>query len=360
MTANERIRDLLMSPETPILEAIEILNAGHKRIALVVDGDLTLLGVVTDSNFRRAILEHLDLSQPVSEIMRRKPVTATPNTTDVELLELMETTTHYQIPVVDGDGRVLDIRFLNDVLNAERQNDVRDAIIMVGGLGTRLYPMTKDTPKPLLPVGGRPLLFTIIDQLLAAGIFRIHLTVNYRSEVVTERVQNEPRYRDHVRFIEESKRLGTAGALSLLKDRPTGPFVVMNGDLLTKVAIDEMVRFHRHERNVMTVALRREKFPIPYGVAEVQGTRILRLVEKPEHTHFINTGVYVMEPYVLDRVPSDTYYDMTTLIGDLLANDLRVGSFPVYEYWLDIGTPSQLEKAREDYDNVFGLQSKEV
>lgn len=355
--ASDSIRDILVPPTMPILQAIEVLDRAHKRIILVVDESMTLLGVVTDSNLRHAVLDHLDLARPIADIMRARPVTALDSFSDDQILDLMEATTCYQVPIVDREGRLKGIRFLNDLLQAQRRRGCNTAMLMVGGLGTRLHPMTKQIPKPLLPVGGRPLLFTILDQLLAAGITRIFLSLNYRGDDIRQAVSGEARYAEAVRYVEENDRLGTAGALSLLPERPGQPLLVMNGDLLTKVDFEEMVRFHLHERNVMTVALTTQKVKVPYGVARLEGTRIIEMVEKPEHTHFVNAGVYIIEPYVLDRVPSGTYVDMTTLIDDLIANDLRVGSFPVREYWLDIGTPDQLAKAEREYDTVFGDKS---
>lgn len=346
-----KLNSILIPPNMPILEALEVLNSAHKRIVLVVDDERHLLGIVTDSNFRRAILEKISFEEPVSKIMRERPVVASANFTDIQLLKLMETTTHYQIPVLDDGGRLVDVCFLDDLIKSQAESSV--AIIMAGGLGTRLHPLTENKPKPLLEVGGRPLLFSILDHLVDSGVQKIIVALNFHGDSIREAIGKEDSLSEYVQFVEENKRLGTAGPISLIPEPPSGPFIIMNGDLLTKVAIDEMLRFHRYERNVLTVALREESYEVPFGVARVEGTRILSVDEKPKHTHLINAGIYIAEPYVIDRIPKDTFFDMTNLIDDLIANDLRVGSFPVHEYWLDIGAPEQLDQAQHDYSSVF-------
>jgi NDP-sugar pyrophosphorylase family protein len=171
------------------------------------------------------------------------------------------------------------------------------------------------------------------------------------SEAITKAIDQQPSFAGKVVYLKENKKLGTAGSLSLLPEQPTVPLVVMNGDLLTKANLSEMMNFHNYEHNVMTVALKEEKVEIPYGVAKLEGTRIIQLQEKPKYIHFINAGIYIIEPFIIDRIPKDTYYDMNTLIEKLIAADLRVGSFPVHEYWLDIGRVVDYEKACNDAQN---------
>ena len=347
------IQNLAIPPNLSIYEATEVLNRAHRRIVVIVEEDMTLLGVVTDSNIRQSVLDRIDMEEPVSRIMRARPVVAFQGQDDDQILNLMETTTCYQIPVVDDQNKLVDIRFLEEVSKSKQEFKETVAVLMVGGEGKRLRPLTEETPKPLLQVGDKPLLFSIMDHLIESGVDRLYLAVNYHAEMIRDAIASQVPYASRLSFVEEDEPMGTAGALSLIKERPTGPFIIMNGDLLTKAAISEMLKFHRHERNVLTVALREESREVPFGVARVEGTRILSVTEKPSHTYFVNAGIYVAEPYILDRIPANTRYDMTTLIEDLISNDLRVGSFPVHEYWTDIGTPEQLEQARQDADFVL-------
>jgi len=355
-TLSKHIRSILVTPDTPIFDAVEVLNNAHLRIILISNEEQNLLGVVTDSNVRRAVLRKVDFSSPVSEIMVTSPIIMKIGSSDEEIRDLMERTQIYEIPIVDDDNKIVDLKLLADVTPHHKAAE-HVAVVMVGGLGTRLAPLTDTTPKPLIEVGGQPILFTLMDQLLAAGIKRVWLTLNYKGEMIREAIMAVPAYADVVGFIEEKEKMGTAGALTLLPERPTNPFLVLNGDLLTKVALKEMLRFHSFERNMITVALKKEHFIIPYGCARVEGTRILEMQEKPSHTAFINTGVYVVDPLMLDNIPKGKLYDMPDVIENTLEMGLRVGSFPVHEYWLDIGAPSQLEKAQSDFDRYFASKT---
>ena len=221
-------------------------------------------------------------------------------------------------------------------------------MIMAGGLGSRLLPLTEHTPKPLIEVGGQPILFSILDRMISADYTNIFITLNYRGDQIREAIAAEPGYAGHVEFIEETKPLGTAGALKLIRKSLEHPVLVMNGDLLTNTAFDELRLFHTRERNVVTVALKEKQIEIPYGIAEMDGSRITNMCEKPKLPFFVNAGVYVVEPIVFSRIPEDTKWDMTDVIDDLLTAKLRVGGFPIHEYWIDIGEIEQLNQARRE------------
>lgn len=345
--------DILIGPDTSIDRALTVLNDAHRRIVLVVDGDRRLLGVATDSNFRRAMLERHDFHRPIAEIMTRSPITAVPDMSEPQILHLMERSHCHELPVIDASGKVVDLLSIETMLLRRSEGSPRVAVVMAGGRGERLRPITESIPKPLVEVGGRPILFTILDQLMAAEFGVVYLAVNYMAKAIEQAVALQPAYARLVRYIREEERLGTAGALSLLPEPPSGPITVMNGDLLTAINFPEMMRFHRHEQNALTVALREEKVRIPYGVAQLEGTRIVGMREKPEYTHFVNTGVYVVDPSALALLERGVPTDMTTLIDRTIASGRRVGCFPVHEYWLDIGVPSQLRQADQDYDTVM-------
>jgi dTDP-glucose pyrophosphorylase len=346
------ISSVIVPPDMPIMEAVKILNDTHQQIILVADANNKLLGVVSDSNVRRAILNHVDFDQSVSTIMVTNPITAYSSTSNAEIRALMERTQIHEIPIIDDEGHIVDLKRIGQMLQDQSEKGFT-AVIMAGGLGERLRTHTADRPKPLIDVGGQPILFTILDQLIEEGFTTIFLALNYKGEMIREAVGNNPQYEAVVKYINEDKRLGTAGALKLLPEIPKDPFLVLNGDLLTTVAMAEMIRFHKFERNILTVALKKELFPIPYGCAEVEGTRITKMQEKPSHAALINTGVYVVDPIVLQNIPEDSFFDMTDIIDQLLNANLRVGSFLVHEYWLDIGQPAQLEQAQSDYPKYF-------
>lgn len=349
----EELKNILVPPEMAIFEAVKRLNDAHKRIILIADEKSRLLGVVTDSNVRHAVLVKSDLTQPVSSIMVRNPVTVKPDTPILNVLTLMERTQAYQIPVVDDNGTILGAHFVDEILRERGERGERTAVIMAGGMGTRLLPMTADLPKPLIQVGSQPILFTVLDQLLAARFDRVYITVNYLAEKIENAVKNEQRYTGLVRFVHEEQRLGTAGALKLLPEIPAESFFLMNGDLLTTVAINEMMSFHQFERNIITVGTKQTQVEVPYGVVNTEGTRVTSLSEKPIYNYFISTGIYIVDPIVVERLPENQAYDMTDAINDILGSELRVGCFPIYEYWQDIGRPHELDQARNDFDDHF-------
>ena len=349
---NDSLRKLCIGVDAPITTAVAVLTHGGHQIALIVDAADRLLGIVTDYDIRQAILKNVELTTAVGTVMQRSPIVARVGASETEVAAIIRRHKVAQLPIVDADDRVVDIHFLQEYLQMGMPND-SFAVIMAGGLGSRLRPMTASTPKPLLQVGGRPILFILLDQILAEGFQQIYVTVNYKSETIEEAIAKEEKYLDRVVIVREEKALGTAGSLSLVPQTRTTPFCLLNADLLTNVSLRAMLRYHRQESNMITVATKLEKNVIPYGVVEQDGSRIVKMSEKPSFSYFINTGVYVIDPAVLAFIPQDTHIDMTDVVEHALSDGKRVGAFPVHEYWLDIGNHEQYARAQEDYPNHF-------
>lgn len=343
------LEKICIVPSLPIQQAIQVLNDGHKRIALIVDHETRLLGVIADADIRRALLNGQSFASPVSEIMIKTPVVASQTLSDNAIFALMQTTKCYEIPILDHKKRVVDLKLIDDFVSQQHQAEV---IIMAGGRGMRLRPLTEAIPKPLIPVGERPILFILLDQLVMTGFQKITLALNYKATMIKEAVYAIPKYAHFVRFIEEDDQLGTAGSLSLLENPPTSPFFVINADLLTKVDFMAMLRFHEMEKNDITMAVREERYQIPFGVVTLDGTHITRIDEKPIYTYFANGGIYILNPSVLQLVPNKTMYNMPDLINDALTEGKHIGSFPIHEYWLDIGRPDELQQARNDVSSA--------
>lgn len=356
MSAQDDIAGICIPPDMPIGEALDHLDKTHKRILLITDPRRRISGVVTDPDFRRAILMRVDFARPVSDIMTKHPVIAHLGMSDGEILALMEKCNCHGVPVVDETGRVVRLVRIQDILAAAPRPSGRTAVIMAGGLGERLRPLTEQTPKPLLSVGDKPILFTILDRLLASHFDRIYIAVNYKADVIEESVLAVPHYRPVVRFLREEHKLGTVGGISLVPERPEGPVLVTNGDLLTNISYEEMLRFHEIEGNSMTVALAQEQVVVPYGIVELEASRIVGIQEKPVFTHFINAGVYVLSPECFDLIWPNKPMDMTDLINVAIESNRRVGGFLLREYWLDIGLPHQLEKARQEYRTLIAAK----
>jgi len=339
------LEEICVRPSLSISEVVKVLNNGHRRIILVTDEDGRLLGVVADPDIRRAILKRLSFESPVSDIMITKPVVASADMKESKIFSLMQTTHCYEIPIIDRSLKVVGLKTIDSFIGEKQR---AEAVIMAGGLGKRLRPLTETVPKPLLPIGGKPILFILIDRLIRAGFEKITLTLNYKADMIKNAVTAVPEYENIVHFVYETARLGTAGALSLIEYPPIMPFFVMNADLMTKVDFPSMWRFHEMESNLMTMAVREETYQIPFGVVRLKGTRILEIEEKPIHSYFANAGIYVIDPSLLSFVPKNTFYDMPDLINDVIASEKKVGSFPIHEYWADIGNYDELQRVRND------------
>ena len=345
------IPENLLHSEDNIEMALRAIDASHGKLALVIDSERRLIGTVSDGDVRRGFLRGLTLTSPVSDAMNRNPVVVGPDLDHAATMQLMREKVLRHIPIVDREGRVVAMRSLDDFLRpAQRSNWV---IIIAGGEGTRLRPLTEDCPKPMLALGNRPLLQVIIDNLKATGFSRIYISVNYRAETIMDHFGDGSRFGMDIRYLREDKPLGTAGPLGQLPETPTEPFIVMNGDIITKMHLPSMLDFHEEHAAVATMAVREYNMQVPYGVIKVDGMTISSIEEKPTQRHLISGGIYVFSPAVLRFVPPGQCYDMPSLFNDLAANNLSAVPFLVREYWLDIGHLDDLNRARQDFHQLF-------
>ncbi|WP_018132197.1 nucleotidyltransferase family protein [Effusibacillus pohliae] len=346
-----RWKKISIYPSTPILKAIEIIDAGAMKIALVVDEGHRLLGTVTDGDIRRGILRGIGLDDPVETVMNPNPITARANEARQTVLAIMKLKRLHQIPIVDEQGRLVGIETLDDLLKGNcRDNWV---VLMAGGLGSRLRPLTDLFPKPLLKVGSKPILETIMENFIEHGFRKFYLAVNYKAEMIEEYFGDGSRWGVEIHYVREEKRLGTAGALGLLPEKPDKPIVVMNGDLLTKVNFQQLLDFHMEHRAQATMCVREYDFQVPYGVVKVDKSRLVGIDEKPVQKFFVNAGIYVLEPEALDLIPQDEFFDMPTLFDKLIELNCETVVFPIREYWLDIGRKEDFERANGEFWEVF-------
>jgi dTDP-glucose pyrophosphorylase len=327
-----------------VRDTITTIGSSGRQIALVLDDADHLLGVVTDGDVRRGILRGVDLEDSVSAIMNADPLVAHPGDDRGSIIERMERLGIRRVPLVDADGRVTGLFTAEKLLLPETTST--PVVLMAGGRGQRLYPLTKDVPKPMLPVGGVPLVEIILRNLAAQGFVDVFVSVNYLADVITEHVGDGSAFGLRVEYVREDKPLGTAGALAALDGRITEPFLVMNSDLLTQVNLRHLLSFHAKQGVVATVGVREHVFEIPYGVVNLDGTSVESMVEKPMHRSLVNAGIYAMDPAALGRLTPGEYADMPTLLGTLMAEGRSVAAFPIHESWLDVGRPEDLELAR--------------
>jgi dTDP-glucose pyrophosphorylase len=346
------LSNLVVSPESSIREVMECIDRSARGIALVLDKERHLIGTITDGDIRRAILAGMDLGLTAVELLARRqpafasgPVTAPIGTDDATLLHTMAETSVRHIPLVDNEGRVVDVALMSELIK-EYELPLR-AVVMAGGYGNRLRPLTDDLPKPMLPVGSRPLLELIVDQLRQAGIRQVNVATHYKGEMIAEHFKNGEGFGVDIRYVKEDRPLGTAGALGLLDDSDD-PLLVMNGDILTRVDFRAMLNFHKEHKAELTVAVRKYEFRVPYGVIVADGTVVKGISEKPVVKQFINAGIYLLNPSVQRLIPNGEPYDIPDLIERLVIEGRPVVCFPITEYWLDIGKADHYDQANSD------------
>lgn len=345
-----------VAPEAPLRRAMEVIDRGGAEIALVMDDERHLLGTVTDGDIRRAVLAGHSLDEPAERFMNPHPTVAPTSATRAFLVTLMRLRSLRQLPLLDESGRVDAVALLREL--EAPSTSVQTAVIMAGGLGIRLRPLTASSPKPMIKVGDRPVLETIVRQLVLHGVRKIHIAINHLGEHIRSYFESGDRFGVGIEYLEETSRGGTAGALRLLETRPDRPFLVMNADILTFVNYTSLFDYHLAERADLTVCVRQFDLKVPYGVIETDGRRVVGLEEKPQKTFFINAGIYAISPAMLDLVPPEGIFDMTDLIAKALEKGARVISFPVTEYWIDIGNLEDLRRATEEFPSIEEAMSR--
>lgn len=340
-------QQISLSETQTIKEALEVLDKGALRIALVVSPDDTLKGVVTDGDIRRGLLKGVGLERPVLDVMTITPRTVSPEQSFSEVKELMENLDLLAIPVVNDECKVVDLHILKEsFFYPEVENPV---FIMAGGFGTRLRPLTDNCPKPMLNVGGRPMLETIIRQFKKQGFKNFFLSTHYLPEVIHNHFGDGASFGVNIQYVHEDTPLGTGGALGLLPElTPKLPLVVINGDVLTKIDFSKLLEFHNLGAACATMCVREYEYQVPYGVINGEGQKIESMVEKPIQRFFINAGVYVLSPEVFNSINAGTKVDMPTVLEHQIASGKLVHKYPVHEYWLDMGQIQDFERAQVD------------
>jgi dTDP-glucose pyrophosphorylase/CBS domain-containing protein len=347
---------LCISANATIGDAIACIDrSGRVSIALIVDEERHLLNTVSDGDVRRGLLVGLQMTAPVTKLLAIKatssrplPVTAPPGLDAEVMLDLMRARGIRQIPIVSPEGRVLDVITLGDLFSEEPR--ALQAVVMAGGFGTRLRPLTEDMPKPMLPVGGRPLMELIIDQLRDTGVRKINITTHYQAEKILDHFGDGSSFGVDISYVNEESPLGTGGALGLMQP-PEDTLLVINGDILTDIDFRAMQAYHQEHRASMTVAVRHYEVQVPYGVIDCDGPHVSGVREKPQLGFFVNAGIYLLEPDVYRHIPANQHLHMTDLIETLIREKQTVVSYPVREYWLDIGQHADYELAQADAKN---------
>ncbi len=339
-------RNALIAPDAVLREAIQTLDRCALKIVLVVDADHKLLGTITDGDIRRGLLRGQGLDSPIDNVVHRDPLVVPPGMERALVTHLMQVNKLLQVPVVDPEGRLVDLHLWDATSQPAPRSNLM--VIMAGGLGTRLRPHTERCPKPMLEVGGKPMLEHILEHARNQGITRFAFALRYLGHVIEDYFGDGRRWSVQIEYLREDAPLGTAGALSLLGQSPEAPFVVTNGDVLSTIRYSEMLDYHAANRASGTMAVRQHEWQHPFGVVRMEGIDIVAFEEKPVHRSHVNAGVYVLEPAVLNLFEPNQPCDMPELFTRLAQAGERVIAYPIHEQWLDVGHPTDLHAARQD------------
>jgi dTDP-glucose pyrophosphorylase len=340
-------RKTLLPANASLHQAISCLDETALQIAIVVSENGLLIGTLTDGDIRRGLLRGLEMSSPVEGIIHRYPLVVPPQWGRDMVLQLMHANKIHQLPVVDEGRHVVGLHVWDELLVPGKWPNVM--VIMAGGSGTRLGAHTENCPKPLLPVGGKPLLEHIIERAKAEGFNRFVLAIHYLGHMIEDYFGDGRSLQVQIEYLREQSPLGTAGALGLLRTRPEEPFLVTNGDVLTDIRYGELLDFHNRHGASATMAVRLHEWQHPFGVVKTKGVDIVGFEEKPVSRSRINAGIYVLEPDALDLIGKDEHCDMPTLFARLQEKPARTIVYPMHEPWLDVGRPDDLERARGNH-----------
>ena len=365
---HQKWQDSVITETATIKDALTAITKSGSFMACATGKEGELVGIVTDSDVRRALLSGAGLSDSVAQWVQRNPITGSEGQSSDELLDIAKSSDVREIPIVDKRGRLTDIFVL---LMHQKQYPVTSGkekilglatgpalpnamLLLAGGLGTRLRSVVKDKPKSLAQIGDRPIIQTIIQNGVRSGIRKFFISVNYMAEKIRNHL-NDPVYEGiDIEIVEETDRLGTAGPISLIAANISQPLVVANADVLTTLPVDLMVRQHDESKAEITCGVHRLETVIPYGVFDILEDRILGVTEKPKFVHLVGSGIYTISPSLCRKVPKNVYFDMPTLIQLAIKDGGRVSPFLIHEYWRDIGKPDDFHSANAEYGVYFG------
>ncbi|EMO45807.1 nucleotidyltransferase family protein [Leptospira santarosai] len=345
-------RNIIISPDVTLQDAIKILDKEALRIALITDGNCKLLGTLTDGDVRRALLKNQQLSVPVQKVMSAKPKVAQTNWTKERMLLEMEKYDLLHLPIVNEQGILTGLETVHGLLEKPRFHN--PVFLMAGGFGTRLYPLTNNCPKPMLKVGNKPILELILEGFVAAGFYRFFISTHFMPEMIQNYFGDGKRWNVNIDYVHEKEPLGTGGALGLLPHKQIDhPMFMMNGDLLTNLNYLSLLEFHKKEGGVATICVREFDYQVPYGVIQSNGHHVVEIIEKPIQRFNVNAGIYLLDPDFVKSVQKGQKVDMPNLIDKELKSSKQVNIFPIHEYWLDIGRMEEFERAQGDWLKFF-------
>jgi dTDP-glucose pyrophosphorylase len=346
------VEHLFVDLDASILVALDVIDKGGFKTALVVDKGFQFRGLIADPDIRRALLKGVSLEQPVHMVMNTTPITLRQGISQADAKRALFHHKRDLLPVLSSDNRVVDVAILAESIG--RTSFDNAVVLMAGGLGTRLLPLTRDVPKPMIEVGSKPMLETLVENFVAAGFSNIYLSVNYMQQAIRDHFGDGKKWGAKITYLQEDQALGTAGGLSLIRENVTQPFITMNCDVLTNVDFESLLLHHDNAKSMATMCVSQHEVTVPYGVVEHDNFELKRIVEKPAWNYFVNAGIYVFSPEVLDFLEEDKAIDMPELLDRVQSKSGKTSLFPLREYWLDVGNHNSLEQARHDFKQHFG------
>ncbi|MBR9911616.1 MAG: CBS domain-containing protein [Gammaproteobacteria bacterium] len=345
-------QNAVIDSDCSIIDALKVIDREATQAAFVVDDQRRLKGLVTDGDIRRGLLADIGLTQPVSKVMNSTPLSCKEDDSSASILRLMEAKKIVHMPILDSFGTLINVLSMQDLIRKPRHDN--PVLLMAGGFGSRLYPLTEKCPKPMLNVGKQPILQTILESFIDSGFHQFYISTHYLSDVIREHFGDGSRWDVSIRYIHEAEPLGTAGALGLLPgDLPDLPMIIMNGDILTKIDFSRLLAYHQESNADATLCVRQHEYQVPYGVVQSNDFKISNIEEKPVSRFYINAGIYVLNAELVGGVIKDEYCDMPTLLNRKAEQGGNVFMYPLDEYWLDVGRINDFEQAQQDVLNLF-------
>jgi dTDP-glucose pyrophosphorylase len=337
------LNKFIIEEHQSIYDAMCAINENCREIVFVINSQGKIIGTITDGDIRRGLLDGLDFNSSVNKIMRSDYIHVPMDMDRATVLDLMKAHSIRQVPILNESKKLVGIHFLQDLIGAAEKPNI--AVIMAGGKGIRLRPLTENCPKPMIKVAGRPILERVVLHLVGYGIRQIYISVNYLGDMIEEYFGDGSQFGCEIKYLHEEKPLGTGGALTLLEKLPQYPFIVMNGDLITQVNIGRLLDFHSEEGNEATIAVRPYRVDIPFGVITNDNSRLVSMQEKPSAHYLINSGIYVFNPSVISYIPPNVEYPITSLFDILIDQKKPVSVYMLEEEWIDVGRHEELNEA---------------
>ena len=331
-----------------IKDGLEQLNTVNGEAVFILDPQEKVVGTITDGDIRRGLINGKTINDSIREVMHADFRHIKLENYSIYTIDKIKEQLIGMLPVIDNEGKLvklLDLKILRTVLPVE-------VLLMAGGRGERLKPLTDDIPKPMLRVGSKPIIEHNIDRLALYGVEKLHVSVKYKAEQIMDYFKDGSEKGLNISYIQEEEPLGTLGAIRLIETIETPAILVMNSDLLTNIDFEDFYRLFEESDADMIVASTPYRVDVPYGVLETNGNQITSLKEKPSYVYFSNAGIYLIKTPVLDRIPKGKFYNATDLMDELIREGKKVVNYPIVHYWLDIGKPEDFKKAQEDIKHI--------